>query len=136
MGGTVDAPTYEMVCRGDTGHIEVADITFDPQRVSYQQLLDVFWQLHDPTSVDDQGPYEQGTQYRAAIFFHDAEQAGLAAASKATLGASKVYAAPIRTEIREATTFWPAEDYHQQYIAKGGAHHCHVFTRAITIPQP
>lgn len=136
MGGTVDEPTYEMVCRGGTGHIEVAEVTFDPQRISYRQLLDVFWQLHDPTSLDDQGPYERGTQYRAAIFFHDPEQAALAAESKAALEASGVYAAPIRTEIREATTFWPAEDYHQQYIANGGEHHCHVFTRTVIIAEP
>lgn len=136
MGGTVEAPTYEMVCQGDTGHIEVAEVTYEPRRISYEQLLDVFWQLHDPASLDDQGPYEQGTQYRAAIFYHDPEQASLAAASKAALEASGVYPGPIRTEIRPATTFWPAEDYHQQYIAKGGEHHCHVFTRAITIPQP
>lgn len=136
MGGTVAAPTYEVVCRGDTGHIEVAEITYDPARISYQELLDVFWQLHDPTSLDDQGPYEPGTQYRAVIFYHDEGQANLAAASKAALEAARAYTGAIQTEIRAATTFWPAEDYHQRYIAKGGEHHCHVFTRAITIPEP
>lgn len=135
MGGTVKAPTYEMVCRGDTGHIEVAEITYDPDRVSYQQLLDVFWQLHDPISLDDQGPYERGPQYRAVIFYHDAEQERLAVASRAALESAQVYAAPIQTDVRAATTFWPAEDYHQQYIARGGEHHCHVFTRAIAIPE-
>ena len=95
----------------------------------------VFWQLHDPTAHDNQGPYEQGTQYRAVIFYHDAEQAALAVASKATLEAARVHAAPIVTAIRPATTFWPAEDYHQHYIAKGGAHHCHVFTRTIRLPE-
>ena len=134
MGGALDTPTYEAVCGGETGHVEVAEITYDPERVSYQELLDVFWQLHDPTSLDDQGPYERGTQYRAAIFFHDPEQETLAAASRAALEEARVYAAPIRTEIRPATTFWPAEDYHQRYIAKGGEHHCHVFTRTITMP--
>jgi peptide-methionine (S)-S-oxide reductase len=135
MGGTVSAPTYEMVCQGETGHVEVAEVTYDAERISYQELLDVFWQLHDPTSLDDQGPYERGTQYRAVIFYHDAEQATLAAASKAARDAAGVYAAPIQTEIRAATTFWPAEDYHQQYIARGGEHHCHVFTRAIAAPK-
>ena len=95
----------------------------------------VFWQLHDPTARDNQGRYEQGTQYRAVIFYHDVEQAALAVASKAALEAARVHAAPIVTEIRPATTFWPAEDYHQHYIAKGGAHHCHVFTRTIRLPE-
>ncbi len=136
MGGKIAAPTYEVVCRGDTGHIEVAEVTFDPERISYQELIDVFWQLHDPTSLDDQGPYEQGPQYRAAIFYHDAEQAVAAAVSRAALEAAGVYAAPIRTEIRPASDFWSAEEYHQRYIAKGGEHHCHVFTRPVTIPNP
>lgn len=136
MGGTVEAPTYESVCRGDTGHIEVAEITYDPKRISYQDILDVFWQLHDPTSRDDQGPYERGSQYRAVIFYHDAEQAALAVASRAALEAAQVYPVPIQTEIREVTTLWPAEEYHQKYIAKGGDHHCHVFSRPITIPAP
>jgi peptide-methionine (S)-S-oxide reductase len=135
MGGAVNAPTYDMVCQGETGHVEVAEISYDPQRISYQELLNVFWQLHDPTALDDQGPYERGTQYRAVIFYHDADQASLAVASKAALEEARVYPVPIQTEIRAATTFWPAEDYHQQYIAKGGEHHCHVFTRTIAIPE-
>ena len=135
MGGTTTAPTYEAVCQDDTGHIEVVEITYDPARISYQDLLAVFWQLHDPTARDNQGPYEQGTQYRAVIFYHDAEQAMLAVASKAALEAARVHAAPVVTESRPATTFWPAEDYHQHYIAKGGAHHCHVFTRTIRLPE-
>ena len=135
MGGTATAPSYETVCSGDTGHIEVAEITYDSERITYEELLDVFWQLHDPTSFDDQGPYERGSQYRAAVFCHDEEQAALATKSKTALEASGLYAAPIRTEIRAATTFWPAEDYHQQYIAKGGDHHCHVFTRTVEIPK-
>ena len=135
MGGSVDAPSYEQVCEGSTGHIEVAEVTFDPARISYETLLDVFWQIHDPTSIDDQGPYERGTQYRAAIFYHDEEQATAAAASKAALEASGRHARPIRTEIRAAGTFWPAEDYHQEYIAKGGEHHCNVFTRTVEIPR-
>jgi peptide-methionine (S)-S-oxide reductase len=135
MGGTTTVPTYEAVCQGDTGHIEVVEITYDPEQISYQELLDVFWQLHDPTSLDDQGPYEHGSQYRAVIFYHDAEQATLAVASKAAREVARVYAGPIVTAIRPATTFWPAEDYHQQYLAKGGEHHCHVFTRTIRLPE-
>jgi len=135
MGGTTTAPTYETVCQGDPGHIEVVEITYDPAQISYQELLDVFWQLHDPTSLDDQGPYEQETQYSAVIFYHDADQATLAVASKAALEAARVYTAPIVIEIRPAMAFWPAENYHQQYIARGGEHHCHVFTRPIRLPE-
>lgn len=135
MGGEVMEPTYEVVCQGETGHLEVAQINYEPERVSYQELLDVFWQLHDPTSLDDQGSYERGAQYRAVIFYHDAEQASLAAASRTALEAAGADGLPIQTEIRAATTFWPAEEYHQQYIAKGGEHHCHVFTRTVVIPQ-
>ena len=83
----------------------------------------------------NQGPYEQGSQYRAVIFYHDAEQGALAVASKAALEAAQVYAAPIVTEIRPVETFWPAEDYHQHYIAKGGEHHCYVFTRPVYLPR-
>ena len=82
MGGSTTAPTYEMVCGSDTGHVEVAQITFDPERISYDDLLRVFWQLHDPISLDDQGPYERGTQYGAVIFYHDDNQGTRAAASK------------------------------------------------------
>lgn len=135
MGGKTTAPTYTEVCETETGHIEVVELTYDPERLTYQDLLDVFWQLHDPTALDDQGPYEQGSQYRAVIFYHDAEQAALAEASKVALEASQVYAAPIVTELRPAAVFWAAEDYHQQYIAKGGEHHCHVFTRPLRLPE-
>jgi peptide-methionine (S)-S-oxide reductase len=135
MGGSTAAPTYEDVCRGTTGHIEVVEISYDPAAISYRELLDVFWQLHDPTSLDDQGPYEQGSQYRAVIFTHDADQASAALESRAALAAKLGPGAPIVTELRPASTFWPAEDYHQQYIAQGGEHHCHVFTRQIQLPQ-
>jgi len=135
MGGVTSAPTYTDVCQENTGHIEVVELTYDPERLSYPELLDVFWQLHDPTALDDQGPYEQGSQYRAVIFYHDADQAALALASKVALDASHIYPTPIVTEIRPATAFWLAEDYHQQYIAKGGEHHCHVFTRSIRLPE-
>ena len=110
-------------------------MTDDPEHISSQELLDVFWHRHDPTSRDDQGPYEHGSQYRAVIFYHDAEQATLAVASKAALEVARIYAVPIVTEIRPVTTFWPAENSHQQYIANGGEHHCHVFTRTMRLPE-
>ena len=135
MGGSTTAPTYEDVCGDDTGHIEVVEIAFDPSRISYRDLLVVFWQLHDPTSVDDQGPFERGSQYRAVIFVHDSDQGALAEASRVALEAARVHAAPIVTEIRPVEVFWPAEDYHQDYIAKGGEHHCNVFTRTIHLPD-
>jgi peptide-methionine (S)-S-oxide reductase len=135
MGGTTREPTYETVCGGDTGHVEVVEVTYDPERITYEELLEVFWQLHDPTSLDDQGPYERGSQYRAVIFCHDDEQETVADASRARLERSTSQRAPIVTEIRRAGTFWPAEEYHQQYIAKGGDHHCHVFTRTIVLPE-
>lgn len=135
MGGTLPAPTYEAVCEDTTGYIEVVQLTYDPHQISYDELLLVFWQLHDPTSLDNQGPYEQGSQYRAVVFYHTPEQAERAKASKVALEAANIYQAPIVTEIRPATTFWQAEEYHQEYIAKGGEHHCHVFTRTVTLPD-
>ena len=134
MGGTTDDPTYDDVCTDATGHIEVVEIRYDPARIAYDDLLDVFWQLHDPTSKDDQGPYEQGSQYRAVVFAHDPDQEAAAHASKATLERGGVYDAPIVTEIRPAARFWPAEEFHQRYIEKGGMHHCNVFNRAVRFP--
>ena len=134
MGGTIDNPTYDDVCSDTTGHVEVVEVSYDPSRVSYGDLLGVFWQLHDPTSMDDQGPYEQGSQYRAVVFAHDPDQEDMARASKAALERSGVYQVPIVTEIRPATRFWPAEDHHQSYIQKGGTHHCNVFNRTVTFP--
>lgn len=134
MGGTTDDPTYDDVCTDTTGHVEVVEVSYDPSRISYDDLLDVFWQLHDPTSMDDQGPYEQGSQYRGVVFAHDANQEAAARASKAALERRGVYHEPIVTEIRPATRFWPAEDHHQRYIQKGGTHHCNVFNRAVTFP--
>ena len=107
MGGTTDDPTYEDVCTDTTGHVEVVEVSYDPSRISYEDLLDVFWQLHDPTSKDDQGPYERGSQYRAVVFAHDPGQEAAARASKAALARSGVHHAPIVTEIRPATRFGP-----------------------------
>ncbi len=117
MGGTVADPTYEMVCTDRTGHAEVVHLEYDPQVISYQQLLDVYWDLHDPTSLNRQGP-DVGTQYRSAIFFHDAEQEAAARAAVQALEESGRYSRPIVTQIVPADTFYRAEEYHQQYFAR------------------
>ena len=125
LGGQVDNPTYKDVCTNTTGHAEVVQVTFDPAVISYDKLLETFWQIHDPTQVNRQGP-DYGTQYRTAIFTHSPEQAAVAQASKAKLEASGKFKRPIATEITPAATFWKAEDYHQQYLAKRGQGSCHI----------
>jgi len=117
MGGTTENPSYEMVCTGQTGHAEVVDINFDPTVISYPQLIEVFWTIHNPTSLNFQG-VDTGTQYRTAIFYHNDEQRQQAEESKAALTASGVYEPPIVTEITPAGPFWLAEEYHQQYFVK------------------
>lgn len=124
-GGTLDSPTYKDVCTDRTGHAEVVELTFDPQKVSYSQLLDLFFELHDPTQVNRQGP-DWGTQYRTVIFFHSPEQEKDAQSSIARLEASHRYAKPIATQVVAASTFWRAEDYHQKYLEKRGAVSCHI----------
>jgi peptide-methionine (S)-S-oxide reductase len=114
MGGHVLDPTYKDICNGDTGHAEVVQITFDPDVIAYRDLLDVFFTIHDPTQLNRQGN-DVGTQYRSAIFWHTLEQKVEAEAVIAELTASKQFGAPIVTEVAEATTFYPAEDYHQRY---------------------
>jgi len=136
MGGTRVNPTYDDVCIDTTGHVEVVEVSYDPSRISYDDVLDVFWQMDDPTSMDDQGPYEQGSQYRAVVFAHDPDQEVAARASKVALERSGIHRAPIVTEIRLATRFWPAEDFHQRYIQRGGTHHCNVFNRTVRFPNP
>ncbi|MBA2240874.1 MAG: peptide-methionine (S)-S-oxide reductase MsrA [Solirubrobacterales bacterium] len=112
-GGTVENPSYEQVCSGTTGHAEVCEVSYDPERISYEQLLDRFWRLHDATQVDRQGP-DVGTQYRSVIFAHTPQQAELAeAAREREQGRVK---APIATSIEPAQTFWRAEEYHQCYL--------------------
>ena len=113
-GGTVPHPTYAQVCQGDTGHAEAIRIVFDPQKITYEKLLDVFWTAHDPTQLNRQGA-DVGTQYRSAIFTHSEAQAAAAQAAKAAENASGRHARPIVTEIAPATEFYPAEDYHQDY---------------------
>ncbi len=120
IGGDLDDPSYEDVCSGRTGHAEAVQVEFDPGKVSYDQLLDLFWQIHDPTTLNRQGP-DIGTQYRSAIFFRDPGQEAAARASKVRQADSGRVAKPIVTEIVPAGTFWRAEDYHQQYFEKRGA---------------
>ena len=123
-GGTLNNPTYEQVCSGRTGHAEVVEVEFDPAQVSYEQLLQVFWENHNPTQLNRQGP-DIGTQYRSAIFYHSPEQKEVAESSKQQLGASGQFNRPVVTQIEAASTFYRAEEYHQQYLAKRGARSCH-----------
>jgi peptide-methionine (S)-S-oxide reductase len=125
MGGSLPNPTYQDVCTDLTGHAEVVQIEFDESRVSYEQLLDVFWRIHDPTSLNRQGP-DVGTQYRSVIFFHTPEQERAARESVRRLESSGRYSKPIVTEIAPAQTFWRAEEYHQRYLEKRGLKHCHL----------
>ena len=114
-GGKVKDPTYREICGGRTGHAEVAQITFDPSIVSFEEILEVFWVSHDPTTLNRQGA-DIGTQYRSAIFYHNEEQKKIAERSKKVLDESKVYNDPVITEITELDTFYKAEDYHQNYF--------------------
>jgi peptide-methionine (S)-S-oxide reductase len=123
MGGHLENPTYPEVCTGRTGHAEVVHLEFDPAEVSYEELLEVFWSIHDPTTPNRQGP-DVGTQYRSAIFCHDEAQRAVAAASKDKLQASERYSSPIVTEITPASAFWRAEEYHQRYLEKRGLSSC------------
>lgn len=116
IGGEIPNPSYDAVCTGTTGHAEALQIHFDPEQISYETLLEVFWHTHDPTTLNRQGN-DVGTQYRSAIFYHNDEQKQLATVSKALLEESKYYPDPIVTEITAAAEFYPAEDYHQNYYA-------------------
>jgi peptide-methionine (S)-S-oxide reductase len=122
-GGTLPNPTYEDVCSHTTGHAEVVQVEFDPEEVSYDQLLDVFWDVHDPTQVNRQGP-DIGSNYRSVIFFHSPEQQEQALESKARVQAR--FDRPIATEISPASDFWRAEEYHQQYLVKRGLATCRI----------
>jgi peptide-methionine (S)-S-oxide reductase len=128
-GGHLENPTYEQVCSGSTGHAEVCQICFNPERISYRELLEVFWQTHDPTTLNRQGN-DVGTQYRSAVFYHDDQQRATAEACKAELDASSTWADPIVTEIVPFQHFFPAEDYHQDYFARNpDAPYCAVVIR-------
>ena len=122
-GGTLEDPTYEDVCSHTTGHAEVVEVTYDDDEVSYDELLNVFWRKHDPTQLNRQG-YDIGDNYRTVVFFHDDEQRQAAERSKAELDASGRYRKPVVTVIEPAQTFYPAEDYHQQYLEKRGRSSC------------
>jgi len=124
-GGNFDSPTYKDVCTDRTGHAEAVEIEYDPAKVPYDQLLNIFWENHDPTQLNRQGP-DFGTQYRSAIFFHSPEQEQAALTSKSELETSHRLSRPIVTQIVPATTFYEAEDYHQQYLEKRGLATCHI----------
>jgi peptide-methionine (S)-S-oxide reductase len=124
-GGNTADPTYKEVCTDRTGHAEAVEIEYDPAKLSYDKLLEVFWENHDPTQLNRQGP-DWGTQYRSAIFFHTAEQEAAAKASKERLEKSRRFSKPIVTQIVPAVSFFEAEDYHQQYLEKKGLASCHI----------
>ena len=125
MGGALKNPTYKDVCTDRTGHAEAVQVEYDPSKVSYDELLRVFWANHDPTQLNRQGP-DAGTQYRTVIFFHTPQQETAAKASKEKLQASGHYKRPVVTAIVPAEEFWRAEEYHQQYLEKRGLASCHI----------
>ena len=125
MGGRMDNPSYKQVCYEDTNHAEVVHLRYDPEKVSYEKLVKIFFKLHNPTTLNRQGP-DVGTQYRSAVFYHDDEQKQTSENIKTQLNVSGEFKRPIVTEITEAKDFWKAEDYHQQYIEKNPLRRCHV----------
>lgn len=124
-GGSAIDPSYQEVCAGTTGHAEAILVTFDPETVSFEKLMEVFWESHDPTTFNRQGP-DIGTQYRSAVFFHTPEQEKVAARSKEELSRSGRLARPIATEISPAGQFFPAEEYHQRYLEKRDKSNCKI----------
>jgi peptide-methionine (S)-S-oxide reductase len=122
-GGKTENPTYKDVCTNTTGHAEVVEVLYDPKKLSYEKLLDIFFDVHDPTQINRQG-VDIGTQYRTVIFYHSEQQKNLAEQKKKNLDASGRYRKPIATQILPAVTFWEAEDYHQQYLEKQGRSTC------------
>jgi peptide-methionine (S)-S-oxide reductase len=124
-GGALANPSYQQVCTDSTGHAEAVEIDYDPAQIAYEQLLEAFFSLHDPTQLNRQGP-DWGTQYRSVVFFHTPEQEAAAQAFIARLTAEKRFAKPIVTQVVPAETFWRAEEYHQKYLEKRGALSCHI----------
>jgi peptide-methionine (S)-S-oxide reductase len=124
-GGTLESPTYKDVCTDRTGHAEVVELTFDPEKITYPQLLDAFFSMHDPTQSNRQGP-DRGTQYRSVVFYHSPGQQQAALDAIARLTREKKFPRPIVTEVVPAQRFWPAEDYHQKYLEKRGLASCHL----------
>jgi peptide-methionine (S)-S-oxide reductase len=131
MGGHVANPTYRAVCNGTTGHAEVVQISYDPAQISFRNLLDVFFTIHDPTTLNRQG-YDVGTQYRSAIFYHTPEQRAVAEQTIAELEAARLWGAPIVTELTEAETFYAAEEYHQEYFVNNPNQ---PYCRAVVAPK-
>ena len=125
MGGQLANPTYKQVCTGNTGHAETVQVTFDDEAVTYEDLLDLFFDMHNPTTVDRQGP-DYGSQYRSVAFWHDAEQRAAVEQKIRELDASGKWSSPVVTQVVEAGTFWRAEEYHQRYFEKNGGAHCHI----------
>lgn len=126
MGGDTDNPGYQQVCTGNTGHAEAVQLLFDDTKVSYAELLDAFFALHNPTTLDRQGP-DFGSQYRSAVFWHDAEQQEEAEKKIAELNASGKWPDPVVTQLAEAGKFWRAEEYHQRYMEKKGGGFCNLY---------
>ncbi len=124
-GGKLDNPTYRDVCTDMTGHAEVVEIDYDPEKIRYEELLEAFFGLHDPTQLNRQGP-DWGTQYRSVVFFHTPEQQAAAQAFIERLTAEKRFSKPIVTQVVPAETFWRAEEYHQRYLEKRGLASCHI----------
>ncbi len=125
MGGHTENPSYRQVCSGDTGHAEAVQVTFDDEQVSYEQLLDVFFAMHNPTTLNRQGP-DVGSQYRSVVFWHDPEQRERAREKIGQLDASGKWPGPIVTQVVPANRFWRAEEYHQRYFEKNGGGYCHL----------
>ncbi len=125
MGGHTDEPTYKEVCTDGTGHVEVVQVEFDPEAVGFERLLEIFWDNHDPTTADRQGP-DVGSQYRSVVFAHNEAQRETAERMREALDASGRFPAPIVTAIEPAAAFWLAEDYHQRYLEKRGLASCHI----------
>lgn len=124
-GGSKSNPSYEDVCSDETGHAEVVEVEFDPERISYDRLLEVFWSNHNPTELNRQGP-DVGTQYRSVVFYHSPQQKMAAEASKEALSRSGKFNRPVVTAIEPAPKFWQAEEYHQRYLQKRGQTHCAI----------
>jgi len=125
MGGTLDSPSYRDVCTGTTGHAEVGQVSYDPDRIGYGELHDAFFDMHNPTTLNRQGP-DRGSQYRSVIFTHDETQAEQARARIAALEEQHRWNDPIVTAVEPASSFWRAEEYHQRYLEKNGAAHCAI----------
>jgi peptide-methionine (S)-S-oxide reductase len=125
MGGHTENPTYRQVCNGDTGHTETVQVTFDDEEVSYAELLDLFFDMHNPTTLNRQGP-DFGSQYRSAVFWHDEAQRDAVVNKINAVNDSGQWPDPVVTQVVQAPVFWPAEEYHQRYFEKNGGGHCHV----------